>query len=250
MPPADLEIVEVVRRGDLDRTAAGFGIGVLVGDDRDQPAGERQADGFADDIGVTRIPGMHRDPGVAEHRLRPGGRDNDITTRLTLDRVADVPQRAFGLAIFDFEIRDHGVHLRIPIDQPLVAVDQSLAVKRHKNPADRGGQSRVHRKALTPPVRRGAETPQLAGDGAARLLLPFPNSGDEPLTTKFALRPALLGDVAGNNDFGGDAGVIGAGLPEHVAAAHALIADQHILQREGQAHAPYAGSPSRSGAAS
>ena len=44
VPPADLEVVGVVRRGDLHRTGAESGIDVGVGDDRDQPAGQRQLD--------------------------------------------------------------------------------------------------------------------------------------------------------------------------------------------------------------
>ncbi len=80
MPAADLEIVEIVRRGDLDRAAAGFRVGVFVGDDRDQPADQRQPDRLADQIGVARILGMHRDGGVAEHRLRPGRRDDDVSS--------------------------------------------------------------------------------------------------------------------------------------------------------------------------
>ena len=42
VPLPDLEIVEIVRRRDLDRAAARLGIGVFVGDDRDQPADQRQ----------------------------------------------------------------------------------------------------------------------------------------------------------------------------------------------------------------
>ena len=37
---ADLEVVEVVRRGDLHRAGALLRVGVLVGDDRDQPVGD------------------------------------------------------------------------------------------------------------------------------------------------------------------------------------------------------------------
>ena len=40
---ADLEIVEVVPRRDLDRARAKLRIGMFVGDDRDQPAGDRHA---------------------------------------------------------------------------------------------------------------------------------------------------------------------------------------------------------------
>ena len=39
---ADLEVVRVVRRGDLHRAGAELRVDVLVGDDRDAPAGQRQ----------------------------------------------------------------------------------------------------------------------------------------------------------------------------------------------------------------
>ena len=41
---ADLEIVEVVRRRDLDCARALLGIGIFVRDDRDQPPDQRQPD--------------------------------------------------------------------------------------------------------------------------------------------------------------------------------------------------------------
>ncbi len=231
---ADLEIVEVVGRGDLDRTAAGFRVGVFVGDDRDQPADERQPHRLADEIGVALVIGMNGDAGVAEHRLGPRRRDGDEPAGKLRHRIADMPQEALGLAALDLEIGDHRVHLRVPVDEPLVAVDQPLAIERDKDPAHRGGEARVHRKALAPPVGRGAEPAQLAGDRAAGLLLPLPDAGDEFLAAEIALCHARLGELAGDHDLRGDAGMVGAGLPQHVAAAHALIADQQVLQREGQ----------------
>ena len=43
-----------------------------------------------------------------------------------------------------------------------------------------------------------------------------------------------LGQLARDDDLGGDAGVIGTGLPQGIAPAHPLKADQDVLQREGQ----------------
>ena len=53
-----------------------------------------------------------------------------------------------------------------------------------------------------------------------------------------AVRLLALGELALDHHLGGDAGVIGARLPEHVAAAHALEAAQDVLQGvvEGVAH--------------
>ena len=50
VPPADLEIVEVVRRRDLDRARALFRIGIFVGDDRNAAADQRQDDVLADEM--------------------------------------------------------------------------------------------------------------------------------------------------------------------------------------------------------
>ncbi len=55
VPPADLEVVRVVRRSHLDRTGAELGIDVLVGDDGDPPADERQLDLAADEVVVPRV---------------------------------------------------------------------------------------------------------------------------------------------------------------------------------------------------
>ena len=42
---------------------------------------------------------------------------------------------------------------------------------------------------------------------------------------------AFLLEIAHHDHLGGDAGVVGAGLPQHVVALHAPPADQHVLQR-------------------
>src|SRR5439155_23423798 len=101
------------------------------------------------------------DTSVAEDGLRPGRSDGDEPARKLRHRVANVPQRAIGLAILDLEIRNHGVHHRIPADQPFIAVNQSFAIELDEYPPDSGGEARIHRKAFAAPIRRGAEATQL-----------------------------------------------------------------------------------------
>ena len=72
--PADLEIVEVVRRRDLDRAGALLGIGVVVADDRNAAADQRQDGVLADQMLEPLVLRMDRDGGVAQHRLRSGRR--------------------------------------------------------------------------------------------------------------------------------------------------------------------------------
>ena len=50
MPPPDLEIVEIVRRGDLHRAGALLRIGIAIPDDRDRAADQRQDGALADQV--------------------------------------------------------------------------------------------------------------------------------------------------------------------------------------------------------
>ncbi len=77
VPLADLEIVEIMRRRDLDRARAFFGIGIFVADDRNSSPDQRQNDVLADQMPEPFIVRMHRDRGIAEHGFGPRGRDDD-----------------------------------------------------------------------------------------------------------------------------------------------------------------------------
>ena len=102
----------------------------------------------------------------------------------------------------------------------------------------------VHGEALARPVAGGAEPLQLIDDQAAGLFLPFPDAAHELVAAELAaVRLLALHQLPLDHHLGGDAGMIGAGLPQHVAAAHALEADEHVLQRvvERVAHMQRAG---------
>ena len=64
-----------------------------VGDDRDFAPDQRQHDLLADHRLVARVIRMHRDGGVAQHRLGPRRRDGH-RARAVGERIADVPQMA------------------------------------------------------------------------------------------------------------------------------------------------------------
>ena len=65
--------------------------------------------------------------------------------------------------------------MRVPVDQPLVAVDQALLVAADEHLAHGGGQALVQGEALAAPVAGGAQAAQLAHDGPAALGLPLPD---------------------------------------------------------------------------
>ena len=87
------------------------------------------------------------------------------------------------------------------------------------------------------------EPAQLAGDGAAGFRLPLPDPFDEPLPPQVAAIHALFRQQPLHHHLSGDAGMVGAGLPQNVAPLHATPADQRVLHREGQrvAHVQAAG---------
>ena len=70
---------------------------------------------------------------------------------------------------------------------------------------------------------------------------------DELLAAQVVARLALLLQLALDDDLRGDAGVVGAGHPVGVVAAHAVVADQRVHQRllEGVAHVQRAGDVGR-----
>ena len=78
----DLEVVGVVSGRDFDRPGAEFGIHVIVGDDDEWPVEEGVRQGATHQVAVALIVRVHRDSGVAEHRLDPGSGDHDVRFRV------------------------------------------------------------------------------------------------------------------------------------------------------------------------
>ena len=275
VPLADLEIVEVVGRRDLDRACALFRVGIFVGDDRNQPADQRQANMAAEQMLVARIVRVRGDRGVAEHRLRPRGGDGHplaglfaVVVHHRVLEIVEVPvgvfgerlgerrgverravlarplERALALDLHDLEVRDRGLKLRVPVDQPLVLVDEPLAIELNEHFRDRARQTLVKGESLAAPVAGGAEALELGDDRAAQFRLPRPDALDERLAAERApVRLLPVHQHAFDHHLCGDAGVIDARLPQHVAAAHAPVTAQDVLKGvvERVAHMQIAG---------
>ena len=236
--PAHLEIVEVVGRSDLDRASALLRIGIFVGNDRNAPSDQRQNDVLPDESRVAFIVRMHGDRCVAEHGFGSRCGDRDERRRIvrveddTLKRIADVPQMPLHLDLLHLEVGDGREQIGVPVDQPLVLVDEALAVKLNEHLAHGAREAFVHGEALARPVAGGAKPLQLLGDRAARFRLPRPHLFEEFFATERAASGLLaLHELPLDHHLGGDAGMVHAGLPEHVAAAHALETAEHILER-------------------
>ena len=112
-------------------------------------------------------------------------------------------------------------------------------MKFYKNFKNGLGKPLIHREALARPIARCAEPLELVDDGAAQFGLPLPHALEEGLAAHLAAAGLLaFHQLAFDHHLRRDAGMVGAWLPEHVPAAHALEPAQDVLQRvvERMAH--------------
>ncbi len=155
-----------------------------------------------------------------------------------------MPHRAFRLTVFHFQIGNRSAQFRVPVYQALAAVNQVFLIQAYKDFFHRVRQAFVHGEAFTLPVHRVAETAHLTGNGAAGFRFPLPDFIDKRFATVIVTGFTFFGgDFTLHHHLGGDAGVVGACLPQGVFTLHALIADHGIHDGllEGVTHMQTAG---------
>jgi len=239
----DLKVVEVMGRGDFDHAGSELAFHIFVRNNRNFAVDQRQDHLFADQVAVTLVFGMNRHSGIAQHGFGPGGGYGDEASRFTGYRIADMPQVAFLVFMFNLDIRKRRMTARTPVDQAVVAVDQTVVVQLDKDRAHSLGKSRIHGEAFPFPVAGGAQAFQLADDLAARFRLPLPDPLDEGIPSKVVAILAFGCQLTLDYVLGGDACMVGARHPEYVVAAHPLPAAEDILKGvvEGVSHVQGAG---------
>src|SRR5688572_16710692 len=195
---------------------------------------------------------MNRDRDVAKHGLGSHRGDANVEP---FARIADLPDLAVFLLGVDLEVGHRGTEHRVPVDQPLASIDETLFVQLDEDFHDRTRHARVHREVAgflsfgvgVIPIGGSAEAAHLARDGRARLVLPLPYALDELLAPEVVAALAFLLELALDHDLGGDAGVVGADHPVGVVAAHAAVADERVHEGllERVAHVQRAGDVGR-----
>ena len=154
---ADLKVIGVMCRRDLDDTRPELHIDILVRDNGQFPVHERQHQLFAYQIPVSLILRVHRHSGIAEHRLRTGRREFDEPRRadrsvLLNERIFDVPEMTVLLLVFHLRVRERGVAERAPVDDPAAFVDVALLVHPDKDLGDGAVTAVIHGKTFSLPV--------------------------------------------------------------------------------------------------
>jgi hypothetical protein len=228
VPPADLEVVRVVRRGHLDRPSTELRVHMRVSHHRDAPPGQRQPDLTADQVGIAGIVRMHGNRGVPQHGLRPRGGDDD---RIVSVPVPDGDQLAVLVAVIDLDVRKRGEAARAPVDDPLRPVDETVVEEPLEDRLHGAGQALVHGEALTGPVHAVAEPAHLAEDLAPRLSLPLPDPLHELLAAQVMPAQPFLGQLTLHHVLGGDPRVVHPRQPQHRVPLHPAPPHQGIHQR-------------------
>ena len=245
VPLPDLEVVGVVRRGDLETAGAELGIHALVGDHRDLPAHQREPRGPADEVPVARVLRMDRHRHIPEQGFRAGGGDGEPRPGVAGERVGDAPQVS-RLALrggLHLVVGEGGPVHRAPVDHPLAPVDVPAPVEVGEHRPDGAGEALVHGEPGAPEVAGAAQFLQLVEDHPAVAVAPLPHLLDEGVAAEAPVVHSPGIEVLPDDGLGGDAGVVGAGHPQRVPPGHPPVADQHILDGvvERVAHVEAAG---------
>ncbi len=242
MAPADLEVIRVVRRGDLQRPGAERGIDVGVGDDRNFTLHERQEHRFPDEVQVAVVFRVHRHRGVPQHGLGPGGGDHH-RPRAVFERVLQVVQVSRNLQVLHFDIGDGSAAPRAPVHNVVIAINQAFLVQPQENLPHGRRAALVHGEALPRPVTGRAEAAELGGDPVAVIRLPLPDPLQKLLPPEVVLGQALLGQLPFHPGLGGNPGVVGPGQPQRFEPLHPAPTGQNVLQRivQGVTHVQLTG---------
>ena len=260
MPLGHAIIVEIMRAGDFHRARTKGRVRILIGNDRDQTVTQRQMHHLADNRRIAFITGMHRHRAIAQHGFGPRGGDGNVIPLFAQGHIPfgiflnifigfppgepifEMPHMARNLGVLHLKVRNRGFKMRVPVHEPLAAIDQALVVHLHEHLDDgvveiallarRCPRRARHGERLAVPIGTRPQPLQLANDRAARLDLLLPDARQKRLTPHLAARGlSLRGHLTLGHHLRRNPGMVGAGLPQRVIPLHPVPAHQNILQR-------------------
>ena len=229
VPQAHLEVIGVMGGGHLHGAGTEAYLAVIVAHDGNFAVHNGQDAGLADQVLELLVLRVHRHAGIAEHGLRAGGGDHDVTAAVR-QGVTDIPQIAGLIGVLHLGVRQGRQAVGAPVDDAAALVDQALFVQLAEGLAHGAGAALVHGEAVTAPVAGGAHLFLLLHDTAAVFFLPGPHTLKELLATQIVTGQSLvLPQFLLHLDLGGDTGVVAAGQPQCLVALHPLKAGQDVL---------------------
>ena len=175
VPQAHLEVVGVMGGGHLHGAGTEAYLAVIVAHDGDLAVHNGQDAGLADQVLEFLVLRVHRHAGIAEHGLRPGGGDHDVTAAVR-QGVTDIPQIAGLIGVLHLGVGQGRQAVGAPVDDAAALVDQALIVELAERLAHGLGAALVHREAGAGPVTARAHLLLLLDDAVAVLFLPLPHA--------------------------------------------------------------------------
>ena len=148
---ADFIVVRIMTGSHLHCTSAKAQLHIVIRDDRELSAHERQDGILANQMLIFLIRRVDGDTGVAQHRLRTGGGDDEFLIGI-FHRITDVPEVARDILVFHFRIGKCCAAVRAPVDNSPAFIDQALFVEIAEGFANGSGTDIIHREAGTAPV--------------------------------------------------------------------------------------------------
>jgi hypothetical protein len=163
----------------------------------------------------------------------------DLDETVAVDtRVAHGPQLPLHCLVLDLFVTQGRAAARAPVDDVTASIDEPLLEQSNEDLAHGPTHVRVEREVLARPIERPSDTLHLFHDVPVRTLLPAPAVRDELVALETRQIDPLVTQLALHDLLGRDPGVIGAGPPECLAPAHALIAYEDVLDR-ARKHVPH-----------
>mmetsp|Transcript_78936 Transcript_78936/g.239455 ORF Transcript_78936/g.239455 Transcript_78936/m.239455 type:complete len:678 (-) Transcript_78936:103-2136(-) len=251
VPHAALEVVLVVRRGDLHAARAEVLLHHGVGHHDHLALGEeRVLDGLPMEGLVAVVLGVHGHGHVAQHRLQPG-RGHDQEVAAALHRVLELAEHAdlhlvviardgeeclaWDVLVVHLKVGEGRPQVRAPVHQSVVAVNEALVVEADEGLLHGPRQQAVHGEPLPRPVHAGGDPAELGADLVAVLLLPGPDALQELLAAEVVPRDLLrLVEQPLHDALRRDARVVGARHPQGHVAAHPVPAREGVLDGPSQ----------------
>ena len=226
---ADLEVVGVVGRRDLQAAGAEGGVHIGVPDDGDFLFHQGQNDGVGGEVGIPVVLRVNGHGGVPQHGFGPGGGHGDAALAVR-ERIENIIKVAVEFFVFHLQVRQGRMAPDAPVDDVIPLVDQALIVEIHEDLSNRPGQALVHGEPLAVPVAGGPQPLELVDDGAAVFFSPFPDGFDELLPSQLVPVLPFACQVFFHHVLGGDARMVGPRHPEHIVAPGPPVPAEHILE--------------------
>ena len=133
MALAYLKVVWVVAGRYFNAAGAEIHVYVIVGNNGDFSAYQRQNECFAYKVSVARIIWINCNRTVTQHCFRSGCRYLDKFIFTVLYGIANVPEKALVLGVFNLRVGKGGHAFGAPVYNAVSAINETFIVKVDKN---------------------------------------------------------------------------------------------------------------------